>query len=312
MDDSTPELSELFIMKLTNSDGGSRIDDGQDTSLVTVLKSDSSNGVFGFDSQSLTSTISEPGSLSLLVNRRGGTFSTVFIYWEVHQIVNGVISSSPASSDFDEATGRLEFAENVTQEMLILMATDELVSELEEQFVVLLVSAVADDNETSSTPISGASIDSTQEQSNLTVTANDFPYGLIQFVTSPPPPEVPITPATEMPETFVRESDGTATVYVVRAQGTVGTVQVEYITSDGSATSLGGQADYISTADELEFGAGVVVHNFSVSLRDDSVPELAKTFYVNLTNPRGSKYLLSPWILYSFTNSIVHFVMCCS
>ena len=214
-------------------------------------------------------------------------FGSVIVAWEVYQLNDGVVSSLPAAEDFNPVSGILEFEEEEMQRELRVMVADELVPELQEQFVVTLVAAVANDSEVSSTPFSGAYVNTTISQSTITVGENDFPYGLFQFVTSPPTPGVPITPATVAPMLNVRESDGIASIYVVRAQGTVGTVSVEYLTTDASATSQGIDPDFTSAAGRLDFSGDTVLASFPVILLDDSVAELGKTFYINLTNPQG-------------------------
>ena len=289
-DDSIPEPSEIFTVYLANSDGGSRINPTQNTAQVTVLKSDGNNGVFGFDEGSSSAIATEPGTASLLVNREAGLLGSVLVAWEIYQINNGVISSTPAVEDFDPAAGVIMFEEGEMQQELRLVLADELVPELQEEFVVMLVTAVANDSEVSSTPFSGAYINTTISQSTVTVRENDYPYGLFQFATSTPAPGISITPATVMPQLTVRESDGTVTVYVVRAQGTVGTVSVEYFTSDGSATSQGLDPDFTPSAGRLDFSGDTVVGSFQVNLLDDNVAELGKTFYINLTNPQGGMY----------------------
>ena len=286
-DDSIPEPSQFFTVSLANSNGGSRIDSALNSAVLTVLKSDSSNGVFGFDTDSRLASASEPGTVSLLVNREGGLFGAVIVAWEIYQLNDEIVSTLPAMEDFSPAAGVVEFEEGEMQRELRVMVANELVPELQEQFIVTLVAAVANDSEISSTPFSGAYVNTTISQSTVTVGENDFPYGLFQFATSPPTPGVPITPATIAPVLNVRESDGIASIYVVRAQGTVGTVSVEYFTSDASATSQGIDPDFTSAAGRLDFSGDTVVASFPIILLDDSVAELGKTFFVNLTNPQG-------------------------
>lgn len=284
-DDSTPEPSQVFVIQLANAVGGARIDPTQNSASLTVLKSDSSNGVFGFDPSSVAMTTTEGMGLSLLVTRSEGLFGSVTVYWDVRQEVGGV--TELANMDFDPASDQIIFLEGQREERINMTVVNELVPELSEQFVITLTSAVAGDNQTSSTPLSGASIDPTLSQAMITITENDHPYGLLQFVTSPPLPGVTITPATTIPEIFVEESVGLVTVYVVRAQGVLGDASVEYITSEGSATSGGGLPDFVPTAGTLTFSGDSVVQSFTVSVLDNEVPELRKTFYVNLTNALG-------------------------
>ena len=287
IDDSIPEPSQNFVLSLSNVDGGARLSGSQDTAIITLLKSDSSNGVFGFDPDSIASVIDEPGMVTLSVNRSRGNFDGVTVTWEVREAVRGVV----AIEDFDPATGYITFEDGEIQQSFTVTALDETVPELDEEFVVVLTSAVANDNETSSTSLSGASIDASRSQSALNITENDFPYGVMEFATSPPIPGEPIALATAMPSILVDESDGSVMVHVVRAQGTVGDVSIEYFTSDGTATDQGVEPDYISSAGQLNFPQGVTVQSFRVTLLDDPDPELSKTFYINLTNPRGSKHI---------------------
>lgn len=253
--------------------------------MCTVLKSDAANGVFGFDSSSLSNSIEETNTVSLMVQRLRGDYGSVTVYWEIRDLATNTI----ASNDFDTATGTLEFADSDREETLVLQPTNEIEPELDEMFAIFLTDAVSNDGFTSSSPTSGASIDPTLERSNLTVTENDYPYGLLQFSTSLPPSAGLIPAASSMPELAVRESAGTVTIFIVRAQGTLGTISVEYLTSDGSATGAGVSPDYVSTAGSAEFGPNDRQVSVEIDLVDDAVPEREKVFYVRLTNPAGGK-----------------------
>lgn len=170
------------------------------------------------------------------------------------------------------------------------MVVDDDIPELQESFRIVLVSAIALDNETSSTEISGASISVNGSQGIIIVEENDYPYGLMQLATSLPPgsgePFVPA--ATVAPVLSAMEEDGSITVYVVRAQGTVGSISVEYQTMDGNATSLGARSDYQDSIGTLTFSDGVQVQSIGITLNDDDTPELLKQFSIQLSNPQGS------------------------
>lgn len=286
VDDSIPEPNQLFTLALTNVRGGARLNVLQTMAEITLLKSDFSNGLFGFASNSFFNELGEPGMVTLSVNRTLGRFDSAVVAWEVREAISGEI----ATQDFTPTTGLLQFEDGETLQMFTVRSLDETVPELDEDFLVVLVSAVATDNVTSSTPQSGAGVDLSRSQAMLTITENDSPHGILQFSPVLPVAGVTIPPATNMPVLTVEESDGVATVYVVRAQGSVGNISVEFFTSDGSATNLGLQPDYTSNAGTLHFASGVTVQSFDVVLLDDTDPELAKTFYVNLTNPQGGKY----------------------
>ena len=169
----------------------------------------------------------------------------------------------------------------------MLLVLNENVPELTTNYTVKLLSATPDDGYISTTPTSGASINSSRSAARVTVPENDFPYGVLQLATSPPIVGVPFTPqAASAPVLDVTESAGTITIYIVRAQGLIGTVRTELVTEDGSA--IGGM-DYVSSAAELVFVDGERFKTMQLQILDDTVPELGKQFSVNLTNPTGGK-----------------------
>jgi len=171
------------------------------------------------------------------------------------------------------------------------MVVNENIPELVENFNIVLVSAVALDNETSSTDTSGASISAINAQVTVTVEESDHPYGLLQFTTSSPPaPGDPFVPAATEPLVLsVMEENGTIRLYVVRAQGSEGTVSVEYQTIEGTAIASGVRPDYQTNVGTLSFLPGIRAQSIEIVLNDDDIPELLKTFSLELSNPSGSE-----------------------
>ena len=262
-----------------------------------MLKSNAANGVFGFDVSSLSNIIDEAASASLTIHRLHGDYGSVTLHWEIRDVATDTV----ASSDFETAFGTLEFAEGELQQVLVIQPLDEVVPELNEMFAIYLTNAISNDGFISSTPTSGASIDASLDRSNLTVIENDYPYGLLQFSTTLPPTTGLISAATTAPELSVRESAGTFTAYIVRAQGTLGTISAEYLTSDGTATGTGVAPDYEPTANSVEFGPNDRVVSIELNLVDDTIPEWEKVFYVSLNNPAGGK-----------NNARIHMCQCIS
>ena len=78
---------------------------------LAVLKSDSSNGVFGFTEATLFSTTSEGNGVSLLIDRTIGMFSSVDVAWEVRSL-SGTIEGPIATDDFSPSSGVLTFDPN--------------------------------------------------------------------------------------------------------------------------------------------------------------------------------------------------------
>ena len=60
------------------------------------------------------------------------------------------------------------------------MSVSDNLPELQENFAVVLVSAVASEGQ-DSTPLSGASVDPLTAVSNISLVENDLPNGLLQF-----------------------------------------------------------------------------------------------------------------------------------
>lgn len=162
--------------------------------------------------------------------------------------------------------------------------------EFTENYAVVIASAAPQDGYPSSTNTSGAWIDASLSQATVTVAENDQPYGVMQFALAAPAEGDPTIPSIAfVPELSVMESDGSVTVYAVRAQGTSGSVQVDYATEDGTAVSVGINADYVSAGKMLHFEDGERVRSIVLQLLEDEVPEEAKYFFVNMSNPSGGE-----------------------
>ncbi|KAK3711281.1 hypothetical protein QZH41_004331 [Actinostola sp. cb2023] len=183
VNDAKSEDEMKFRIGLLTAKGGGRLDDTYASTTLTVLKSDNANGLFGFKSISAL-TITETSNISITVDRAKGTSGAVTIFF-----------ISPRDDQFPE---------------------------LDEKFVLKLVSAASNDGKTSSTPTSGASVDPNFTEINITVTKNDYPYGLLQFMDTVPAANATILPAVEGYRKSVRESSGTVDLIVVRAQGVEG------------------------------------------------------------------------------------------
>ena len=252
----------------------------------TELKGNSANGIFGFAS-TLTTNISEPGNLSLVVTRQGGAYDTVTLTWTIIPAVRG----AAAIYDFVANTSQVVFPPGVRQASLIISTFQDGIPSLAQLFTVVLTSVASSDGLISTTPTSGASINSQLSQLNFTVLENDYPYGLLQFNTTVLPPPGTLIPAASSPSIlYVDKSNRTAlVVYVTRALGAVGTISVDYRTQDGTASSISTAPDYVTTGGTLTFSPTDQVKAFPVIILDNQLPELWKRFYVVLANPRGGK-----------------------
>ncbi|KAI4570105.1 hypothetical protein MJT46_007399 [Ovis ammon polii x Ovis aries] len=257
-DDNEEEGEELFILKLVSVYGGARLSKENTTARLVIQKSDNANGLFGFTGSCIPEI--ESDGVNYLVD------------------------------DFANVSGSITFLPWQRSEVLNIYVLDDDIPELNEYFRVTLVSAIPGDGKIGSTPTSGASIDPEKETTDITIKASDHPYGLLQFSTGPPPqPEDTMTlPASSVPHVTVREEDGEVRLLVVRAQGLLGRVMAEYRTVSLTAFS---PEDYQSVAGTLEFQPGERFKYISVNITDNSIPELEKSFKVELLNLEGGASL---------------------
>ncbi|XP_039111424.1 adhesion G-protein coupled receptor V1 [Hyaena hyaena] len=283
-DDNEEEGEELFILKLVSVYGGARISEENTTARLIIQKSDNANGLFGFTGSCIPEIAEEGSTISCVVERTRGALDYVHVFYTISQIESDGINY--LVDDFANASGIITFLPWQRSEVLNIYVLDDDIPELNEYFRVTLVSAIPGDGKLGSTPTSGASIDPEKETTDITIKASDHPYGLLQFSTGlPPQPEDAMTlPASSIPHVTVQEEDGEVRLLVIRAQGLLGRVLAEFRTVSLTAFS---PEDYQSVAGTLEFQPGERYKYVSVNITDNSVPELEKSFKVELLNLEG-------------------------
>ncbi|XP_058280172.1 adhesion G-protein coupled receptor V1 [Hirundo rustica] len=283
-DDKEEEGEELFILKLIAVCGGARISQENTTARLRIQKSDNANGLFGFTGACIPEAADEGSTISCVVERTRGALDYVYINYIISQVDSRGINYSV--SDFSNSSGTITFLPWQRSEVLNLHVIDDDIPELNEYFRVTLVSAVSGDGKLGSTPTSGASIDPEKETTDISIKASDHPYGLLQFSVGPPPQpsDEMILPAFAVPHITVKEEVGHIRLLVVRAQGLLGTVLMEYRTVPLTAFS---PEDYQAVWGSMEFQPGERYKYITVNITDNSIPELEKTFKVELLNPEG-------------------------
>uniref|UniRef100_U3K352 Adhesion G-protein coupled receptor V1 n=1 Tax=Ficedula albicollis TaxID=59894 RepID=U3K352_FICAL len=283
-DDKEEEGEELFILRLISVCGGARISQENTTARLRIQKSDNANGLFGFTGACIPEAADEGSTISCVVERTRGALDYVYINYIISQVDSRGINYSV--SDFSNSSGTITFLPWQRSEVLNLHVIDDDIPELNEYFRVTLVSAVSGDGKLGSTPTSGASIDPEKETTDISIKASDHPYGLLQFSVGPPPQpsDEMILPASAVPHITVKEEVGQIQLLVVRAQGLLGTVLMDYRTVPLTAFS---PKDYQAVWGSMEFQPGERYKYLAVNITDNSIPELEKTFKVELLNPEG-------------------------
>eukprot|EP00794_Sanderia_malayensis_P009868 gene9868-10878_t len=287
IDNENPQENAVYILRLIDIKNGGKLSTVPDiTSRITILKSDNANGQFEFQSSSCTTVTREnQTSLTYVVKRTIASFGDVTVNWEIRQR----IPQRPlATGDFQAATGRVLFTARELEKTITVNPINDAAPELEENFELRLVSAIPSDGATASTPTSGASIRQNYDTCNITLLSNDNPYGLLQISANRPVAVDYVRPLAKASNVNVQEESGTLSLYVIRAQGTQGTVTCEWKTNPLTARA---DVDFTSSIGTISFAPGVNSTQISIPIIDNSVPELGKTFRVQLYNPTGGAVL---------------------
>jgi len=125
----------------------------------------------------------------------------------------------------------------------------------------------------------------------ITATATDANGNTSEFspcrTVNPAPGTLSLSAATYS----ANESSVTRTIVVNRTGGSFGTVQVNYATSDGSATA--GQ-DYTAQSGTLTFLNGEVVKTFDIPINNDTLDENDETVLIGLSFPTNGSFISAP------------------
>lgn len=227
-------------------------------------------GIFRFTTS--TFSVNENAStVTISVVRTGGNQGSVAVDYAVAG------GSATAGTDFEAASGKLEFASKETSKSFTIRILDDSAKEGTENTTITLknatngalvaspgtavLSIVDDEATTSSTSSKTASAGTSNTNGTLSFAAAT--YGVLETV-------------------------GTLTVTVNRVGGTSGTVGVTYATTNG--TGVSGE-EYTGVSGTLSFAAGETSKTFTIAIADDTSVDGAKTFTVKLTSPTGNAAL---------------------
>ncbi|XP_057301693.1 adhesion G-protein coupled receptor V1-like isoform X2 [Hydractinia symbiolongicarpus] len=250
------------------------------TAMLEVLKSDYANGVFGLLHSTCIDNLTESLHWNVTIERTRGLFGAVAVGWELTSVNNKAI----AAEDFVNATGNVYFLENENKKMLEIAVFDDLFPEEKESFIVKLTSVIPADKQNGSTLKSGAVINESRSQCQVSILPSDYPSGILQLMDHVPHSSPFIKPIKSPLHINIDEEQGTLNVYIVRSQGLQGTVSVEWKTE--SVTAVGGK-DYHETLGSISLKPGEKSAVIAIDLIDNDVPELFKIFKVLLRNPTG-------------------------
>jgi hypothetical protein len=261
LDDADYEGDETANLRLSNPSGGAGLGSPASAAL-TIAEDEPIPPAGSLQFSAPTYTVAENDvTASITVTRVGGSFGSVGVDYASSD------GTAIAGSDYTAVINSLSFADGVTSQTFTIDILDDADYEGDETVNLALSNLTG-----------GAGLGS-PASAVLTIAEDEPvpPAGSLQFSAS----------------TYtVTEFGVIATVTVERVGGSVGTIDVDYASSDGTATA---GDDYIAVNGNLSFADGVTSRTFGVEIiNDDNLQEGKESLTLILSNPTGGAGLGSP------------------
>jgi len=259
-DDAEYEGDETVNLSLSNPLGGAGLE-SPSTAVLTIAEDDPVPPVGSLQFSTPTYTVDENGSAaSITVTRVNGSFGAVTVDYASSD------GTASAGADYRAVIGTLSFADGVTSQAFTIEILDDTAYEGDETVNLAL-----------SNPTGGAGLGS-PATAVLTIAEDEPvpPAGSLQF---------------SAPAYTVDENDDMVSITVTRVGGSLGTVAVEYASSDGTAIA---GSDYTAVIGSLSFADGVTSQTFTIDILNDADYEGDETVNLALSNPTGGAGLGSP------------------
>ena len=191
VDDGIPELFEAFAISLRSIDGGGRITDPRE-SRIAIRSSNDPNGVISLQQFPQGLLVDEGTELRVDVFRSAGTVGTVTATWTL---------TPPDSSVFVTTSDTVVFTDGQTRATIAVQTLTDQTPEVARLFTLAVVSTTF------------ASVNTNASEVQVVVPASNNPHGLVEF---------------EASEVMVSEDVGTVLLDLVRTQGVIGTLRVNF------------------------------------------------------------------------------------
>jgi hypothetical protein len=268
----TPSAGQAFkILSFASANGGFTTENGLaispslsfnpvfDPADLTLLVSAPTPGTLQFGAASFAANVTS-GLATITVTRNNGSQGTVTVGYATSD------GSAMAGVSYTATSGTLTFGPGITSQSFTIPILSGAAGRGNQTVNVLL-----------SSPTGGATL-GTQTTAVLTLIDNtqNIQAGLLQFATN---------------EFLATVTGGSATITVVRANGSTGTVSVQYTTSDGTAQA---GVRYVATSGTLTFGNGVTTQSFTISVLNPRTVLGTQTVNLTLSGITGGAALGTP------------------
>ena len=253
------ENEETFTLTLESPLGGAIVDENAKTIVISIPANDAPLE-FPLDqfevpeNQSTVEIEVYRGLESDGITTIGPVNEVVTVDWYL------MPGSAAAGNDFVNDRGTLTFQAGETKEKIVVKLKEDQIPEAAENFTVHLVNA------SQSAYIKPPGI------ATVVLLPNDDHKGVIAF--------------GQYPRVLDEDGAKTGTFYVNRSAGTFGDVTVSWKIHHEDVSSV-----FETTSGTLNFAQGQNLLSFPVVVRQDSLPEETKQFYVQLYNVTGGARL---------------------
>jgi len=259
--DSIDEADETVVVQLTGASGATL--GAPSSATLTIVDDDSTLQHGNLRLGNSSYTVGEGGgSVNLTVQRSNGSDGAVSVNYATGT------GSALADSDYSTRSGTLTWGDgDTTARTIDVPILEDAAFEGAESFTVNLTA-----------PGGGATLVA-PSTATVSITDNDA---------APVPGSLRFANATYA----VNEGAGTVTLTVNRVSGSDGSIDVNYATSNGTATS---GSDYSARSGSLSWGSGdATVRSIVVPILDDTQVESTQSFTVTLSSPTGGASVGSP------------------
>ena len=261
LDDTIYEGNESLNLTLSNPTGGASLG-AQSGAVLTIIENNPLPPSSSLQFDMASYTVAEDGvTATIKVTRTGGDFGAASVDYTITD------GSANAGSDYTATNGTINFAagDAVTKSFDIDILDDADYEGDETVYLSL------------SNPSGGAGLGS-PAAAVLNINEDDPvpPAGSLQF---------------DATSYSVKENRARTTITVTRFGGSFGTVDVDYASSDDTATA---GIDYTAVIGSLSFADGVTSQSFSIDILDDTIYEGDESLNLTLSNPAGGAGLGSP------------------
>ncbi|XP_043565048.1 adhesion G-protein coupled receptor V1 isoform X2 [Chiloscyllium plagiosum] len=267
VDDEEPEDNETILVRLTHTEGGSRILPSSDTVTVVILANDYVAGVISFHASSRSVIGHEGESLLLWIKRSSPGKGNVTVDWNIH--------GKHAQEEFSDMNGTLSLSDGFLNASFLVHLLDDMIPEEKEEYRIILSNI-----RTQGVPSTGAAIiDNQGYKAILIVEASDEPHGIVKF-------------ALSSQTVSIEEGNKTIQLFISREFGSLGTINVTFETVEGSLQPLNliekslaePGLDFLPVSDFVIMEEGEASTVINITILEDDIPELQEFFLVNLTS----------------------------